>query len=437
MESLLHYCWKHRLFDVRQLFTVDGRSVEVIDVGLHNSNDGPDFFNSKIKIDGLLYVGNVEIHDKASDWFLHHHELDPKYNNVVLHVCGNVDRKITTQSGYLPPQMQISVPVFVAENYSQLIKEDYYPPCYRAIKNISRLKIHAWMNSLQAERLEEKTEIIVSRLKKSRGDWEKTFFMTIARNFGFGINGDAFEHWASTVDLSAAAHHRDNPFQIEAIFMGQAGLLNEKNIPQRHRQQAIDDDYFQRLKGEYAYLSHKFNLQEMDFSMWRFLRLRPQNFPYIRISQMVNLYCKGRLRLSELCECESVKSVRDLLRTEVTQYWETHYIFGSESKPSRKQLTASSINILIINTAVPMLFAYGRNHGDESLCDRAFDFLEQLKAEDNNIVRMWRDCGLDVKTAGDSQALIQLKKRYCERRDCLRCRIGFEYLSVNQQENKD
>ena len=260
------------------------------------------------------------------------------------------------------------------------------------------------------------------------GDWETAYFVTMARNYGFGINGDAFEQWALSIPLHAADHHRDDLFQTEAIFMGQAGLLDPETIPAHCRQDALEEGYFNRLRNEYEYLAHKFSLCPIDPSLWRFLRLRPQNFPHVRISQLANLYYKHRTRLRLLLEADTVKAAEEVLRTSVTPYWETHYTFGSTSTHNEKNLSRQSLNLLLINTAIPMLFAYGRYKSDERLCNRAFDFLEQLKAENNHIVRMWQQCGLIVETAGDSQALIQLKKEYCDRRECLRCRIGYEYM---------
>lgn len=428
MEQLLHYCWKHKLFPVNGLLTTDGQALEVLDPGLHNSNAGPDFFNAKVKIDGQLWVGNVEIHDKASDWFLHGHEKDTHYNNVILHVVGLADTQAETADGCRPPQVELTVPEQVRRNYDELIKTDSYPPCYRIIPSLSRLTKHSWMSALETERLERKTEDIKRRAARCNGSWEAAFFVTMARNYGFGINAEAMEQWALSIPLNDVGHHRDDIFQIEAFFMGQAGLLNPLSIPERHRQVAVTDEYFFRLNNEYRYLAHKFSLQPIDFHCWRFLRLRPQNFPHIRISQLANLYFQRRLSLSQLIECEDIKSVKDLLATSVTPYWRTHYAFGCESKPNEKHLSAASLNLLLINTVVPMLFAFGRHKLDDTLCDRAFDFLEQLKAEDNHITRTWKDIGLDVENAGDSQALIQLKNEYCDRRDCLRCRFGYEYL---------
>ena len=433
MEQLLHYCWKHRMWPLEGLETTDGRVVEVIDPGLHNRNAGPDFFNAKVKIGGTLWVGNVEIHDKASDWYQHGHDGDVHYNNVVLHVVGQADRDVETQDGNFVPQMVLKVPQMVKDNYVELLQTDAYPPCYRIIPNLTRLTVHAWMAALQTERLEQKTVAIEERAKQAGGSWEDAFFITLARNYGFGINGDAFEEWARHIPLQAVGKHRDDLFQIEAIFLGQAGLLELGAVPERYQKDALNEGYFAKLRNEYQYLAHKFSLKPMDFHLWRFLRLRPQNFPHIRISQLANLYYERRASLSALTDCKDQAALAEMLQTQVTPYWETHYTFGSESVRNQKRLSAGSINLLIINTCVPMLFAYGRHALKEEWCDRAFDILEQLKAENNHIIRMWQEVGLEVKSAGDSQALIQLKREYCDKRDCLRCRIGYEYLKRHEE----
>lgn len=428
MEQLLHYCWKHRLFPIDGLRTTGGEAVEVVDPGLHNGNAGPDFFNAKVRINGQMWVGNVEIHDKASDWFTHGHEKDAQYNNVVLHVVGNADTQAVTEDGSKPPQMELSVPEYVRENYEELLKTDNYPPCYKIMPSLSRLMKHSWMSALETERLERKTDDIKRRANQCQGSWEAAYFVTMARNYGFGINAEAMEQWALNVPLNDAAHHGDNIFQIEAIFMGQAGLLDPMSVPERYRDDALADEYLFKLSREYKYLAHKYSLTPIDFHLWRFLRLRPQNFPHIRISQLANLYYHRKASLSRIIDCKDVKAAKDVLTTEATEYWQNHYAFGRESKANSKHLSDASLNLLLINTVVPMLFAYGRHKQEDSLVDRAFDFLEQLKAEDNHITRTWKDMGLTVDNAGDSQALIQLKNVYCDRRDCLRCRFGYEYL---------
>jgi len=429
MERLLHYVWRHKLLPVKPLQTTDGRPVEVIDPGLYNSRDaGPDFFNAKVRIGGQLWVGNVEIHLKSSDWYQHHHEHDPRYDNVVLHVVEQADCDVLTHDNICLPQLELAVPEGVKTNYEQLLHCDQYPPCYRVIPALSPLLVHSWMAALQTERLEQKTQAIARRAERCGGSWEDAYFVTLARNYGFGKNGDAFEQWAMNVPLSAVGKHRDDLFQVEAIFMGQAGLLEPESITERHRAAAVSDPYFVKLQNEYRYLAHKFSMKPMDFVLWQFLRLRPQNFPYIRIAQLANLYYERRTGLSSLVECTTVGELRQLFRTHVTPYWETHYAFGIESARNSKTISVSSADLLIINTAIPMLFAVGRHRRKDELCDRAFDLLEQLKAEHNHIITMWQECGLAVNSAGDSQALIQLKNEYCDKKDCLRCRFGYEFL---------
>lgn len=428
MEQLLHYVWKHKMFPLEELRTSDGETVEVIDAGLHNNNSGPDFLNAKIKIDGTLWAGSVEIHCKSRDWYTHGHDRDAAYDNTVLHVASLVDTEVKTSSGRTVPQLQLDVPPRIAQNFAELIATDHYPPCYKVIPDIEKMKVHSWMNVLQTERLEQKTADIMHRVERCDGSWEDACFVTLARNCGFGINGDAFEEWAFNLGLHSIAHHRDDIFQIEACFMGQAGLLETDAVPERYRDAALREGYFTRLRNEYLYLAHKFGLKPIDVSRWRFLRLRPQNFPHIRISQLANLYFNRRAGLSAIIDCDTTEQLRSMFATCVTPYWETHYVFGGTSHKTEKHLSTQSANLLIINTAVPMLFAYGRHKQDERLCDKALRLLEQVAAENNHIVRMWRACGLEVANAGDSQALIQLKKEYCDRKDCLRCRFGYEYL---------
>ena len=428
MEQLLHYVWKHKMFPLSPLQTTILQTVEVIDPGLHNRNAGPDFFNAKVKINGTLWVGNVEIHVKASDWYLHGHDKDSRYDNVILHVCAAIDTDAKNSRGEPLTQMQLSIPDSVMRHYQELLTIDQYPPCYQIIPSLTRLTVHSWMSALQAERLSQKTEAIEERVRKCNGDWENAYFVTLARNYGFGINGDTFEQWGLNIPLHAVDHHRDNLFQIEAFFLGQAGLLALGSIPARYQESALNDGYFSKLRSEYTYLAHKFSLTPIDYTLWRFLRLRPQNFPHIRLAQLANLYFQRKASLSQLLEAATVEKAKAVLATSVTAYWETHYTFGSESIRNEKHLSPFSLNLLIINTAVPLLFAYGRHRGEEKYCDRAFDFLEALKPENNHIVRMWQQCGLSVENAGDSQALIQLKKEYCDKKECLRCRIGYEYL---------
>jgi hypothetical protein len=418
MEELLHYVWKHKIFPLNELTTTTGQRLEIIDTGLSNRDAGPDFFNAKIKLDGVLWVGNIEIHTHSSDWFKHGHHQNPVYDNVILHVATHIDAEVHRNNGETIPQLQLACPEYIRENFKELSNTDKYPPCYRIIPSLSKLTIHSWMSALQMERFEQKNAHLIERLRFCNNHWEDAFFITLARNFGFSLNAEAFEEWAKHIPLRAIDKHRDNLFQVEAFFFGQAGILGD-----------IDgDEYYLRLKREYEYLAHKFELSPMDVTRWRFLRLRPNNFPHVRIAQLANLYHRSYGLLSQLMEKETLKEVRDLLRGGTSEYWLNHYTFGGCSPAYPKTLSDSSLNLIIINTVVPFLYAYGIHRGKEKLCSRATAFLEGLKPENNYIIRMWSECGLKVSHAGDSQALIQLKKEYCDKKKCLYCRIGYEYL---------
>lgn len=418
MEQLLHYVWKHKIFPLKELKTTTGQQVEVIDTGLANTDAGPDFFNAKLKLDDVLWIGNIEIHERSSDWFKHGHHADAGYNSVILHIASEIDTEISRSNGERIPQIQLICPEAVRTNYKELLETDSYPPCYRIIPSLPPFTAHSWMTALQMERFEQKATLLNERLKRCQGNWEDAFFITLARNFGFGLNGDAFETWAHRLPFRAVDKHRNDLFQIEAIFFGQAGILEDSD----------GDGYYLRLKKEYTYLQHKFGLIPMDASLWRFLRLRPANFPHIRIAQLACLYHRDYGLLSRIMETETLQGVRDILKGGTSEYWLTHYTFGGSSPSRPKTLSNTSLDLLIINTVVTFLYAYGLHKGNRVLCARAGSFLEELKAENNYITRMWEQCGMKASNAADSQALIQLKKEYCDKKKCLYCRIGYEYL---------
>ncbi len=402
MEKVLHYAWKCRILPLGQLVTTDGREVEVIDPGLINTNAGPDFFNAKIRIGGTLWAGNVEIHLRASDWYRHGHQDDTAYDNVVLHVVETADTEVETSNGKHPAQLEMPIPEQLRRNYEELLTTMDYPRCHRIIPSLPSLLVHSWMDALLVERLKERSERVIQRLNDANGDWERALMVTLARNFGFSLNGDAFERWGRLLPLHATGKHRDDIFQVTALFLGTAGLVHKTN-----------DEAMER---EYRYLAKKFGLENlpdeprrtMQESDWRYMRTRPQNFPHVRIMQLAQIYQRGTAEMSRLLETRNVAALRDCFRL--------------------KGISSNTIDLLIINTVVPVLYAYGRQHNDERYEERALELLEQLKSEDNYIMRQWRDCGLTVDTAADSQALIQLKREYCDRKDCLRCRFGHEYM---------
>ena len=403
------------------LQTTTGEPVEVIDAGLPNTNAGPDFFNAKLKIGGTLWVGNIEVHTLASDWMRHGHDKDAAYDNVILHVAETVDCEVFRANGVPVPQLQLPCPDPVRQRYDELSHAEIYPPCYSILSSLPKLTVHSWLSALQVERFEQKARVIATRLERCNNHWEDVFFITLARNFGFGLNGDAFEACASRLPFRAIDKHRDDLFQVEAFFFGQAGLLDEE-LPDA-------DGYYLKLQKEFRYLQHKFELSvPMTATQWRFLRLRPGNFPHVRLAQLANLYYKERSLFSRIMEADTLEAVRKLLTVTTSPYWEEHFNFRKVSSSREKQVGKNAQNLIIINTVIPFLYAYGLHKADELLCERATGFLESLKAEDNHIIRHWSGAGLPVSTAADSQALLQLQKEYCDKKDCLRCRFGFEYL---------
>lgn len=400
MEKLLHFAWKHKILPLRPLLTTEGESVEVIDPGQANRNQGADFFNAKVKIGQTVWAGYVEIHVKASDWFRHGHHEDARYNNVVLHVVQTADAQAVTQDGKALPTLQIDFPAHMLTRYQELCQTDDYPRCHRVVASIPSLKVHSWMEQLLAERLDGKSARILKRVKESRGDWEQAAFATLARSFGFGINGELLEEWAAHVPLAAAAKHRNNLLQVQALFLGTAGLIGHLG--------PHDGCDAQKAEAEYAYLAHKFSLPAPPPFLWRYLRTRPYNFPHVRILQLAAVFHHGGAQLHALLAASDTALLQRCL----------------QGAP----LSVSAIRLIAINTVAPLLYAYGQAQGNDTLVSRAMDLLESLPAENNYIIRQWSACGLEAGTAAHSQALIQLKREYCDRYDCLRCHFGYEYL---------
>ena len=419
MEQLLHYVWQHRIYPLQPLRTTDGEELEVVDPGRPNRNAGPDFFNAKVKIGGTLWAGDVEVHDRASDWLRHGHDRDRVYDRVVLHVVGEADCDVCRTNGERIPQVLLSCPDGVRRRYDELCLADACPPCRRMLSSLPPLKVHGWLSSLQAERLRQKAQAIGERLERCDRQWEDAFFVTLARNFGFGVNSDAFEAWALRLPFRAVDKHRDNLRQVEAVFFGTAGLLDEE----------ADDDYARMLCREYAYLSHKFSLPEpLPREQWRFLRLRPAAFPHVRLAQLAYLYHTQRSLFSRAMEAEELEAVKRLFDVRAKGYWAEHYSFRKPSARRTGKLADKTLDLLALNTVAPFLYAYGLYRADDDLCERALCFLEALPAEDNHVVRRWAGAGLKLRSAADTQAVLQLQKEYCDKRDCLRCRFGYEYL---------
>ncbi len=421
MEAILHYVWKYRLYDENRLFTTDGIPVSVLDPGIHNTDAGPDFFNAKIKIGDELWAGNVEIHSDSSDWVKHGHHQDPAYNSVILHVVEFplFIGKNTTKNGRIIPELILKVSDQIRRDYEFLISKDTPVACIDRLREISPIYLSDWLNALLIERLERKMNQLSALLSESKMDWNVVFYITLCRNFGFGINSDAFEQLARSLPLKYLMKHNDSILSMEAMIFGQAGLLEKE----------IEDEYYQQLQSEYDYLRKKYNLKPVTGYMMKFARIRPGNFPHIKIAQLTALIRQQEFLFSKIIETEDIGELRQLFVSELHTYWQTHYHFGQTSVLKSKKLGPELLDILLINTVVPILFVYGTSNGLPELSERAVKLLEKINPEKNTITNLFRQAGVALTNAVESQALIQLKKEYCDQKKCIYCRIGHQLLS--------
>jgi hypothetical protein len=404
------------------LCTTGGEKLEIIDVGKCNTDAGPDFFNAKIKIAGTLWAGNVEIHTRSTDWNKHNHHSNKAYDSVILHVVQQADGDVYRIDGEQIPQLELIYPQEIEANYEQLINDKKWIPCADKIGLVPDIFIQSWKNALLTERLELKTQAIERLLIENNHNWEEAFYIILARNFGFGTNSQAFESLAKSLPISVLGKHKDNQFQLEALLFGQAGLLGDE----------ATDEYASKLKQEYTFLRSKFGLNPIDASQWKLLRLRPDNFPHIRIAQFAALIHSSSKLFSKVVGKPDVDSIRSLFSYEPSSYWKTHYLFGTESPVKTKKLGSLSINGILINTVVPFLFCYASHKNNDEWKDEVIQILEKTPSERNSIITAWQNIGLKSESAYDSQALLHLKKQYCDDKKCLRCRIGHDVLTMKR-----
>lgn len=420
MEKLYHYLWKTGIGG-RTFRDVDGAEIEVLDPGTHNHDSGPDFFNSKLKIDGVEWIGNVEIHVKASDWFRHGHDSDPAYDNVILHVVGVSDKRVPRLDGKVIPQIELTYPEKFFRTYSFLAQQNETVRCASLLPALPQLNREDWLESLTIERLQLKSSKIKDIHASTEGDWEQTCFVVLARGLGFGLNGDPFEMLAKSLPLRILHHHSDNPLQLDTLLFGQAAMLDSS----LH----IFDDYYQALCREYYFLARKYGLKPMRPGLWKYSRTRPQNFPHRRIAFLSNATADGFSFFTRLLEgMKDAESMLNLFDMEAEGYWKCHYSFDTEAVNAPSGLSRSSKILLAINVGIPMLYAYASSTGDYELAEKALDIMQDLPAESNVITRQWEALGFTAKDASRSQALIQLKKEYCDKNKCIYCRFGHHFL---------
>lgn len=419
-ENFLQFVWKHRLLPTKINVTVDKQKVQIINPGQQNFDAGPDFFNARVQIGETKWAGNVEIHQKASDWLRHKHEQDAAYDNVILHVVLENDAEVQNSKGDRVPTMILNYPQHLEANYLKLLESNQWIACADRFAEIDPMALQIWYHRLLVERLQEKTSAIVERLELNKNDWNETFYQFLARNFGMKVNAIPFELLARALPLSVLAKHKNNLFQLEALLFGSAGLLNE---------QLLGDDYYLTLRKEFSFLYKKYQLKPVDSHLWKFLRLRPVNFPTIRLAQFAALIHQSSALFSTLIELDELAKIRQLFQVKASPYWDTHYRFNKSSGKRQKQLGELTFQNILINTVVPFLFVYGDFHNRQPLKDKALDLLEKLQAEKNSIIRNWEELGVSVRSAYESQALIQLKNCYCNSKKCLNCHVGTKLIN--------
>ncbi len=419
-EEFLQYIWEQQLFYAEGLKTPAGQEIEILDVGRRNYDSGPDFFNAKIKIDGTTWAGNVEIHKKSSDWFSHKHQNDKAYGNVVLHIVEENDRPAFRASGEEIPTLEMKYPKHLRDNYQKLLGAKTWIACEYKFKKIDPVVLQLGFNRLMVERLESKTGDIMQRLAQNKNNWQETFYQMLSRMLGFGANKLPFEMLAKSLPLKILSKHKTDLFQLEALLFGNSGLLN---------QQLLGDGYFLKLREEYSFLYKKYKLSPIEGHLWKFMRLRPANFPTVRISQLAALVHRSNGLFSKIIDTGQLGALKRLFDVQASGYWDSHYNFNkTSSKATVKKLGDNSINVIVINVVIPFLFVYGEIQNKPQLKNRALDFLEGLPPEKNSIIKNWQGLGIEARSAFESQALIQLKNIYCETKNCLNCQIGVKLV---------
>ena len=420
-ESFLQFIWENNLYERENIQSDTFDVVEIINSGFRNKDAGPDFFNAKIKIGGQLWAGNVEIHVKSSDWYKHGHHKNKAYNNVILHVVNENDQQIQRDSGEIIPTISIKYNKKYFENYIDLMQENKKIVCSEKISKVESFILKHWQGKLLIERLEQKSILIEQLLEQNNNHWEETFYQYLSKNFGFNKNAVPFELLSKSLPVKYLSKHKNNLFQIEAMLFGQAGFLEDDFL----------DTYFQSLKSEYSFLQKKYEFKPIKKHLWIFLRLRPINFPTVRLAQFARLIEQSSKLFSEILANKNIKEIQALFEVTASNYWDTHYNFGKESVYKPKKLGKSSIDNILINTVSVFLFVYGKLKANEEYKNRAIELLQNISAENNSIIQNWKSAGIDVNNAFYSQSLIQLNNEYCQKNRCLECEIGSKIIKIS------
>jgi len=430
-ERLLQFIWQFQYFNKGELATTTGESVQVLFAGQYNTNQGPDFSDAKIKIGKTTWAGTVELHTKTSDWKKHKHQSDRNYDNVILHVVWESDTKPDEVSKTSLPVLELSgrVSKILLQRYEELMNADSFIPCEKSISTVKDITWKSWKDRLLAERLLRKAKAVETYLQQNNYHWEETFWWLLARNFGMKVNADAFEAIAKSIPVNVLAKHKSQIHQLEALLLGQAGLL--EGNPDSYRDA---DEYPKLLQREYKFLKEKYKLKPIHQPI-HFLRMRPGNFPTIRLAQLAMLIQNSAHLFSKIKDAGDLKEVKAWFDVTANDFWHYHYKFDEASSYKKKTLGAVMIDNIIINTVAPVLFTYGNYQDENKYKDKALKWLEKTAAESNSITKGFQKLGIENKTAFDSQGLIELKNEYCGKKRCLECGVGNAILK-SRNDNK-
>lgn len=420
-EAFLHYVWQFKKFDTSHLKTTVGEAITLHNNGQPNLNSGPDFFNAQLEIEGQFWAGNVEIHIKSSDWYVHNHEVDPTYDNVILHVVYEHDTDIFRKDNSIIPTLQLKnlIHANVFNNFQKLLRSPHkWINCEPDFAEVEDFVISNWLERLYIERLERKSRTIEVLLTSSKNDWEGVLFKLLAKNFGLKVNGEAILSMANSFDFSVVRKLQSQPLQLEALFFGQSGLLEAP----------VENGYFQNLSSEYQFVKQKFNLSNDQVIPLQFFRLRPPNFPTIRLSQLAMLYHKHANLFTKLMAANTIEDLYNLFQVGTSEFWQTHFTFEKASRDSKKLLTKNFIDLLLINTVLPLRFCYLKHLGKPA-SESCLLMAQEIASEQNGIIKGFNNLRPISDSALTSQALIQLKTEYCDKNKCMTCAVGNSLLA--------
>jgi len=424
-EDLLHFIWKYKKLQLDDLFGTNNEPIDIVETGIHNQLAGPDFFNAKVNIDGQLWAGNVEIHLKSSDWYAHNHEQDANYNNVILHVVWEDDGAVFRSDNSEIPTLELRnyIPNGLLDAYQNLFDKRgvRFINCEKSIAQVDAFMFENWLERLYFERLQRKSQLVLELLERSKNDWEQVLFALLLKNFGLKINGASFLSLAQALDFSTVRKLQSETLMLESVFYGMSHLLDSEEIL---------DDYYIQLKKEYAHVKNKFSLEAGSVQRPEFFKLRPPNFPTIRLSQLANLYSMRQNLFSKVIHASDLDEIYSLFDVSASAYWNEHFTFGKTSKKSVKKLTKKFIDLLIINSLLPLKFCYAQHQGKEAN-EEIIQIISQIKKEENSIITNFKNHGISIANAKESQAILQLYNEYCTKNKCLQCVVGSSLLQGN------